>query len=280
MRHAAALGVAFALLGATTAGAQEWRSLRSARQLHDTGAYDVRVKYAAGHLDLAAASSPFLYEMDLHYDAANANAIHTLAEGRVLTLGVERESSVVRAGRSADENRMRLALSPDVPMDLALELGAVEAELDLGGMALTSLDIRAGANATRVRFDRPNRLAMRSLEIEAGAASVVVSNIANANAALLSVEAGVGTVELDFGGTWTNDLAASIDVTLGTLRLLVPQDVGVRLDVGKVLARVTAEGLTSRDGALVSDNWDTARYKLTVRAKTVLGTVDLKRISR
>ena len=269
-----------ALVLADRAGAQEWRTLQSARQLHDTGAYDVRVKYTTGHLDVSPAASPFLYQMDLRYDSEKSSAVHALAEGRVLTLGVERESSVVKAGRSADENRMELTLSQAVPMDLSLELGAVEAELDLGGLSLTSLEIRAGANATRVRFDTPNRVAMRSLEVEAGAASVVVSNIANANAALLNVEAGVGSVELDFSGAWTTNLAAAIDVAFGSLKLIVPRDVGVRLEVGKLLARVTAEGLASRDGALVSDNWDTARYKLTVRAKTVLGTIDVRRVSR
>src|SRR5687768_1949325 len=265
---------------ANVAGAQEWRTLQSARQLHDSGAYDVRVKYSAGRLELVPAASPFLYQMDLRYDAERARAVHALREGRVLTLGIERESSVVNAGRSSDENRMELALSPTVPMDLSLELGAVEATLDLGGMSLTSLEIKAGANATRVRFDTPNRVAMRSLDVQAGAASVVLLNIANANASRMNVDAGVGSVELDFTGAWTTDLAASIDIAFGTLKLLVPRDIGVRLEVGKVLARVSAEGLTSQDGVLVSENWDTAPHKLTVRAKTVVGTIDVRRVPR
>ena len=273
-------GLALAFAMANVAGAQEWRTLQSARQLHDTGAYDVRVKYAAGRLELSAAASPFLYQMDLRYDADKARAVHALRDGRVLTLGIERESSVVNAGRSGDENRMELALSPAVPMDLSLEMGAVEAELDLGGLSLTSLDIKAGANATRVRFDTPNRVAMRSLEVQAGAASIVLSSLASSNAAVMNVDAGVGSVEMDFTGTWTTDIAASIDIAFGALKLLVPDDVGVRLEVGKVLARVSSEGLTSRDGALVSDNWDTARYKLTVRAKTVFGTIDVRRAPR
>ena len=275
-----ALGLLASLMLAGDIGAQEWRSLHSARQLHDSGAYDVRVKYAAGHLEVTPASAPFLYEMDLYYNAERATAVHSLSDGRVLTLGVEHTSSTIRAGNSADENRMDLALSPVVPVDLSLELGAVEADLDLGGLSLTSLDIRAGANDTRVDFRTPNRIAMRSLEVEAGAASVVVSNIANANAALLRVEAGVGSVELDFRGEWTTDLAASIEVAFGTLKLIVPEDVGVRLDVGKVFARVTAKGLAERDGIMVSDNWDTARHKLTIRAKTVLGTIDVNRVAR
>ena len=60
----------------------------------------------------------------------------------------------------------------------------------------------------------------------------------------------------------------------------MPEDVGVRVEVGKVMARVRADGLATRDGVLVSDNWDTARYRLTVRAKTVLGTVDVRRVPR
>lgn len=275
-----ALGLVAAFAAAGELGAQEWRSLQSARQLHDSGAYEVRVKYATGHLDLAPAESPFLYRMNLYYDAERSSAIHSLEEGRVLTLGVARESHVVSAGRSAGENRMDLSLSPEVPIDLSLELGAVEADLDLGGMSLTSLEIRAGANDTHVEFKVPNRVAMRSLEVDAGAASVRLSSIANANAALLNVETGVGSVELDFRGTWTRDLAASVDVSIGSLKLIVPEDVGIRMEVGKVVARVSAPGLASRDGILVSDNWDTARYKLTVRARTVLGTVEVRRVPR
>lgn len=272
--------LAAAFMTAGELGAQEWRSLQSARQLHDTGAYEVRVRYATGHLDITPAASPFLYRMNLYYDAERSSAIHSLENGRVLTLGVARESNVVTAGRSADENRMDLALSPEVPIELSLGLGAVQADLDLGGMSLTSLEIRAGANDTHVEFEVPNRVAMRSLEVEAGAASVHLTSIANANAALLRVETGVGSVELDFRGTWTRDLAASVEVGFGALKLIVPEDVGVRLEVGKVMARVTADGLVSRDGVLVSDNWETARYKLTVRAKTVLGTVDVRRVPR
>ena len=277
------IALSFALLGtlaaASAAHAQDWRTLQSARQLHDTGEYDVRVKYAAGHLELERAEAPFLYQMHLRYDAEHATALHSLREGRVLTLGVERTTSFVRTGRTADENRMTLALSPAVPIDLSLELGAVEAKLDLGGLSLKSLEIAAGANDTRIDFRTANRVPMRALDVKTGASSVVITNIANANAATLRVASGVGSLELDFRGAWTNDLAASVDMALGTLRLIVPNDVGVRLEIGKVLARVKTEGLSSRGGALVSDNWDSARYQLTVRAKTVVGSIEVERVA-
>ena len=50
------LALAAAFVTAGELGAQEWRSLQSARQLHDTGAYEVRVRSTVG--DQAVASDP------------------------------------------------------------------------------------------------------------------------------------------------------------------------------------------------------------------------------
>ena len=262
------------------AAAQDWRTLQSARQLHDSGAYDVRIKYAAGRLEVGPAEAPFLYDMRLHYDAEHVRPLHVLEADRVLTLGVDQPTSVVRAGRSADENRMHVALSAAVPVDLSLELGSVQAELDLGGLSITSLGMQAGANEMHVDFRTPNRVPMRSLEVGASAASVKIEHLGNANAGEMTVRAGVGSVELDFTGTWTRDLDASVELTFGSMHLIVPEDVGLRLEVGKLFARVKADGLREHDGALVSENWDSARYRLTVRARTVFGNIEVRHTAR
>ena len=273
-RRAAGFALLVACLPGVAAHAQDWRTTESARQLHDSGAYMVRVKYAAGRLDVVPAETPMLYRMRLHYDADRAHAIHSL-DGRTLTLGIDRSPSVRRsAGREA--NTMHVALSPAVPLDLSLELGAAEADLELGGLALTSLRIDAGASDTRVDFATPNPVPMREIVVNTGAASVELLSLANAGASAITVKAGVGNLELDFGGRWSRDMALDVDMAVGSLDVIVPRGVGVRVEVGKVLARVTTPGFTARDGALVSDDWGTARYKLTVRAKTVLGSVDVK----
>ena len=272
--------VALAVAVPARAAAQDWRTLQSARQLHDSGAYDVRIKYAAGRLEVGPAEAPFLYDMRLHYDAERVRPIHVLEADRVLTLGVDQPTSVMRAGRTANESRMHVALSTAVPIDLSLELGAVQAELDLGGLSITSLGLQASANEMRVDFRTSNRVPMRSLEVGAGAASVKIDHVANANAGEMTVRAGVGSVELDFTGTWTRDLDATVDLTFGSMRLVVPEDVGLRVEVGKLIARVKADGLREHDGALVSDNWDSARYRLTVQARTVFGNIEVRHTAR
>ena len=67
-------------------------------------------------------------------------------------------------------------------------------------------------------------------------------HLANANADLIRVRGGVGSVDLDFGGTWTRDLEVSTRLAIGSLTLRVPDDVGLRLDVRRVAASFDHEG--------------------------------------
>src|SRR5206468_11886800 len=94
------------------------------------------------------------------------------AGARTLTLGVDDESShFSRNMGDKAKGEMRLALSRSVPMDLALELGATKATLDLGGLSLLGLHLESGASETLLDFSTPNQTRMRALEIDVGAAS-------------------------------------------------------------------------------------------------------------
>lgn len=284
-RAAGAIGLGGAVLAAAAcdvptrsaeAAEQSWRTLEVARQLGDSGAHQVRVDYQAGQLDVHAAEPPLLYDMSLRYDESRTEPVHRMeAGGHALELGVRTRDDDRGAGARAGE--MRLGLTRRVPLDLALELGAVEADLDLGGLALDNLAIRSGASEARLRFEEPNRIPMRRLAINVGAASVRATGLANANAAQLAVGAGVGTVELDFDGQWTRDLAATVDITLGRVTVHVPADIGVRLDVDRVLASLDTEGLVQREDAYYSDNWDTAKHHLRLDVNTVIGKFELDR---
>ena len=265
-------------VGPRTAAASEqsWRTLEVGRQLADSAAHQVRVEYRAGRLDVHGADSALLYDVSLRYDEARTVPVHRMeADGRAIELGVRSRDDE----RTTKGGEMRLGLSRRVPLDVSFELGAVEADLDLGGLALDNLAVRSGASEARLRFEEPNRLPMRRLSIDVGAASVRATDLANANAAELAVDAGVGAVELDFSGRWTRDLAATVDVTFGSVTVRVPSDVGVRLDVDRVLASVDAEGLVKRDDAWYSTNWDSARYHLRLDVDTVIGQFSLERVA-
>ena len=63
-----------------------------------------------------------------------------------------------------------------------LDLGAVEADLDLTGLRLSRLRVESGASDGKLRFDSLNAVRMSALEISLGAASFRADRLANANA--------------------------------------------------------------------------------------------------
>jgi hypothetical protein len=253
--------------------------VESSRQLRDSAEHRVHVQYGAGRIEIAATNAPVLYAMTLRYDESSSSPLHGYdAESRLLTLGVDGQTE--RFARNMDDKskgEMRLSLSRAVPLDVDLELGATKAQLDLGGLNLLALRLRSGASETLVDFSVPNQGRMRSLDVDVGAASFEARNLANANVAAMRVHGGVGSVELDFGGQWTQDMAVEVSLTLGKLALHVPRDVGVRVEVQKFLASFDQQGLEKRADAYYSDNWDHAKFHLRVRAETTFGGIEVDR---
>lgn len=273
-----ALGCAAVL--PVAASAQSWRTLDVSRQLHDTTELHVNVEYGAGRFDLRAASDPVLYSMQLRYDESNASPLHAYdASAGTLQIGLKDGSTGWMHRDSNDDSKasMQLALSPSVPLDLSLALGATQARVDLGGLTLRALNIASGAADATVDFSAPNRTRMASVTMDIGAASLTADHLANANASTLTVDGGVGSVNLGFGGAWTGDLDARVHVTLGKVTLRIPRDVGVQLDMQRFITSFDNDGLVKRDGYYYSDNWDTAKYHLRIHVQTALGGIAIDR---
>lgn len=261
------------------ASAQSWRSMEVSRQLRDSGEHRVRVRYGAGRFTLQRSSDPVLFGMYLRYDEERMRPVHAYdAEARTITLGVE-DKSVRWARLDADRNEseMRLVLSDAVPMDLRLELGATRARVDAGGLSLTGLQIKTGAADAVLDFSAPNRRTMRTLDLHLGAASLVITNLGNANVERIRVEGGVGSVDLDFGGILANDVDVDANVALGKLALHLSPAVGIRVELRRVLAGFAHPGLTRRGNAFYSENWDSAKTRVRLRAETVFGAVEVHR---
>ena len=268
-------------LAATPLAAQSWRSLDVARQLSDTAATAVQVVYGTGMFGLRGSSNPLLYHMRLRYDASKTQPRHSFDPAtRKLQVGVEK-SDVRFTGRKDDESgQLQLELSRVAPLDLSLDLGAVEADLDLTGLKLSRLHIESGASDGKLRFDSLNPTPMSVLQVSLGAASFRGERLANANARDIRVDAGVGNVELDLGGQWTQDIDLHVEVTLGFLTIHVPSDVGVRVALEKTLASFDHEGLVQQDGAWVSTNWESAPHKLRISAETMFGKLTIDKTGR
>jgi hypothetical protein len=283
-RPALALSAAVLIVAPHSQQAQDspvWRTVDIARQLRDSQPQRIRVQYGAGRVEVRGSAEPLLYNMHLRYDQRRAAPVHRYdAAARSAVLGLETRDGAQRFGDRDDSGELRLVLPTTAPLDLDLQLGGTESRLELGGLTLRSLRLECGATDASVAFSQPNRTRMSDLTIDVGAADLLAVNLADANADQIRVHGGVGVVDLDFGGNWTRDLTLDTRLSVGKLILRVPADVGIRIDLDRLLAGFEHDGMVKREGAWYSTNYDAAPHKLQVHAETFFGQIELRRTTR
>jgi hypothetical protein len=247
--------------------------MQASRQLGDQPELGVFVRFGAGEFELRPAEPGQLYRVQLRYDEEAYEPVHELVGNR-LTVGVEGQE---RFSRGSSSGELRLSLSDRIPMDLDLELGAVRADMELGGLRLRSLELSTGASETDLRVSTPNPAAMTSLEFEVGAASFEATGLGRLNAETVTVEAGVGEVRLDFGGLQRAETRVSAKMGLGSLEIRIPIDVGIHLTRSTFLASLDAPGLVREGEAYVSPGWEASPIKVYIEVQAALGKLSVLR---
>jgi hypothetical protein len=122
------------------------------------------------------------------------------------------------------KNQWDLKLS-DTPMELIIQAGAYEGNMELGGLALKNLTVRDGAANVELSFLEPNQTEMSIMRYETGASDVRLISLANANFSTLTFSGGAGNYTLDFNGELQRDAVVTIESGLGNVSLIVPEDV-------------------------------------------------------
>jgi hypothetical protein len=274
----AALGVTLALaLAPAAAPAQDWRDVTSFRQRSGEDRLDVHVRYGAGRLLIEPGTGSELYRVGIRYDSDVFEPITQYRTGQ-LEVGVEGYGRGVNL-KNREAGEMKLSLSRAVPMEMDLDFGAVEADLELGGLRIAYLDIETGASHTDIRFSEPNPIACDRLDVTMGAAGFEATGLANLNCEVVRVEGGVGEVKLDFRGEWQRDIHADLTMALGSVTLAVPEDVGVRVEKDTFLTDFDGSRFTNRDGVRYSDSWQTADRRLTVELQGAFGSLNIRWIA-
>lgn len=259
--------------GRPAAGAQDWTTVTSNREYDGEEQLEVDITYGAGRLSLQPGAESLLYSGTLEYDASTVEPINDYDRGR-LRIGIENIRG--RSHSDMEEGRLELALGPAALLDLNLKFGAGQAEIELGGLRIRRAEISIGASETAVHFSSPNPEALERFELSAGAASFRATGLGNANAQRFEVNGGAGDIRLDFSGDWQTDASGEIKVGVGSLTLLMPRDIGVRITRRSVLASFDAPGFTQQGNTFSSANWDTADRRLTLNLTTALGSVDVR----
>ncbi len=274
--RALAAAAAGGLCWAGVASAQSWRPYSTFRQLHGETKLDAQLEFAAGLLKVMPGRDAELYRMHLSYDADRFVPLSQYAAPvSTVRLGVE---SAGRAGlRVVSKNQLRqkavVELSPRADLALDLNLGAGEADVDLGGLRIASVRLETGASRASIRFSAPNRTRCRSAVFAAGAADLSVLRLGNSRCETVKVEGGVGKLTLDFGGVWTTTQKADLSLSMGELRLRLPKRAPVRITMDRFLASFEPEGLVRRGASWVTRDFDPAQPHLDITLTCSVGAV-------
>ncbi|MGQ0815509.1 MAG: toast rack family protein [Gemmatimonadota bacterium] len=255
--------------GARSAQAQDWRTVTSFRQYKGEDALRVSVEYGAGRLLVAPGQANALYKATLRYDATRFRPV-TQYQDNHLRIGVEGGSI---KGRNLKSGQLDLAIGTSVPLELDLKFGAVQAEMELGGLRIREARIATGASETHINVSKSNPEKCTRFDIDVGAAEFDARGLGNLNCETIDVDGGVGDVTLDFNGAWRVDANVSIDMGLGSLTLRVPRGLGVQVRKDGFLASFDSQGLIKRGDVYYSENWESATKRASFKINAAFGAI-------
>jgi hypothetical protein len=131
----------------------------SGRHVHDVQAVDlpgaesakIHIEMPAGHLDLAGGAVKAVEGTFDYYESEGKPTISHEVHGNQGEVSITQEGPHVHFMRRGG-NSWSVHLNKDLPTDLKIDVGAGQGEFQLGGLALTGLQINMGAGQVTVDF--------------------------------------------------------------------------------------------------------------------------------
>jgi len=238
-------------LVASSAAAWETEEIHKEIRWEGEKLVEVEISFGAGDLTLSAGSGDLLLDADVVIPEGQPRPeIRYRVEDHVGKLRLKTEKKKHDWPR---RSRWDLRFGDEVPLTFEINLGASESTLDFSGLRVRGLEINTGASSTKILFDRPNPEVLEKLEINVGAAKLRAKGLGNANFKRLRFEGGVGTYTLDFRGRLRHKASVDISMGLAQLTMLIPEDVGAKIEKEAPLTTFSADGFEKEDGYYVNE---------------------------
>jgi len=245
------MGCTFSSIGIQRAQIGELQRTNTAIELGDADQVRVTIKMGGGELKVDNGADD-LMEAEFTYNVPEWEPAVSYdvdeGDGRLII----RQPNTDEFPFSSDTRyEWDLNFADDVPLDMRIECGAGTQDIDLAGLLITDLDIKLGAGTTEIN----------------------VSN--NPQLHHMDVDIGAGDTTIDLNGPWSEETEVNIRGGVGEISVLLPRDVGVRVDVTKGLGDVDARGLTHDGSAWVNEAYGDSDVTLTVIIQAGIGQVNL-----
>jgi len=144
-----------------------------------------------------------------------------------------RQTGLIRDGGlrvlfGASYPELRVFIPPDVPVALRGRFGKGGADLELGGLWLTDVDLELEKGGLDVNVGRPLVAPARSFRVHGKQGGMSTSLIGNASPAVVDIYWRQGGSSVDLRGHWVNDSEVSVRSRMGGNHIQLPR--GVRIE--------------------------------------------------
>jgi hypothetical protein len=144
-----------------------------------------------------------------------------------------------------------LRLGTERPYRLELDTGASDVDLDLSGLPLHGLQLRAGAGKLTVASHRPNPVEVDEVSLKMGAGALEATGLGNLAASRLRAETGAAAVSLDLTGELRRHLDVRVSAGMSGIKLTLPADRPARVVTETTLGSTDlGAGFVTQDGAV------------------------------
>jgi hypothetical protein len=255
----------------------EMASMSQAQPLGKEKSLESTIRFDIGSLEVSVANQAAeLYSFDLEYDKASYKPevrYEADAAGEEGKFSFDLEGEHKRGvRRHRYNNRIRLEFNNSVPLSLTVNAGVGDARLSLSGMKLSRVNLEAGVGGAKISVYEPNPIPCDYVGIKNGVGGLDAVGLGNLDFRTLEFEGGVGGANLDLTGDWKKDAEIRIKVGVGGVNVKMPRELGVRVEAERhFLSGVQLEGFTQHDSVHYSNNYDTAKFRVSVRVETGIG---------
>ncbi len=142
---------------------------------------------------------------------------------------------MLRGAGRGPKNFVTIKLPPDVPLDLAGQIGIGETHLELGGLLLRSVDLDLGTGDHELSFSEPLLAPMESFSIGKSVGELRVELLGNASPSTVDINLGLGELDVDLEGAWVSDATVALRNRVGELQVSPPSTAHVAM-VGRQIA--------------------------------------------
>lgn len=216
----------------------------------DASRVEINLSMGAGRLEIASGSQElmegtFTYNVDewepvVAYEVNDGVGELTVTQPEVEEIGIPDDDI---------DYQWDLRFNEEAPLEMEVDLGAGQSDLDLAGLDLRSLRMNTGAGDVEVSLGG-------SLET-------------------FHMETGAGESNVNLANDWEGDLDAQIQGGVGSITVQLPSDVGVRVTVQQGIGTVNAGGLSQNGDTYTNGAFGESDVTLDITVEGGIGEINL-----